>query len=65
MTDEPYERPANYPPLTAEDIEAWEDMKKPSRRQKKQLTPYHWHCLAIQLRGLRAQRFAAEKEPKP
>ena len=24
MTDEPYERPANYPPLTAEDIEAWD-----------------------------------------
>ena len=31
---------------------------KPSRRQRKQLTPYQ--CLAIQLRGLRAERFAKE-----
>ena len=38
--------------------------KKPSRRQRKQLTPYQRQCLAIQLRGLRAEKFAAKREPQ-
>jgi hypothetical protein len=48
--------------LSAE--EWWADKDEPSRRQRKQLTPYQRQCLAIQLSGLRAERFAAKREPQ-
>ena len=41
--------------------EWWEDKKKPSRKRRKQLTPYQRHCLAVTFRQLRAERLAATR----